>query len=126
MWQTYMILNEVESVFHSLKSGLGLRPVFQQIPGRAKDHQFISVLAYQAVWAVCVLCNRLKGNYYHDSWTTLRHQLSMITRTTTTFKCRDVHTLHVRKTASTDTDQAAIYDAMGIAASFRTLQKTIV
>ncbi len=123
MWRTYMTLTEVESVFRCLKSELGLRPVFHQKPRRAKGHLLISVLAYQAV---CLLRTRLKSKGYHDSWTTLRHHLSTITRTTTTFERRDGRTLHVRKTVGADADQAAIYDAMGIVVPPRNLQKTIV
>ena len=123
MWRTYMTLTEAESVFRALKSELGLRPVYHQKQHRANGHLFISVLAYQAV---CVLRTRMKANGWHDSWTTIRNVLGTITRTTTSFERRDGRTLHVRKTATADADEAAIYAAMGITAPPRNLQKTIV
>lgn len=123
MWRTYMTLTEVEAVFRSLKSELGLRPVYHQLQHRANGHLFISVLAYQAV---CVLRTRMKGSGVRDSWTTVRNALATITRTTTSFERQDGRTLHVRKTAAADADEAAIYAAMGIAAPPRNLQKTIV
>ena len=123
MWRTYMTLTEVESVFRALKSELGLRPVYHQKQHRANGHLFISVLAYQAV---CVLRTRMKANGLHDSWTTIRNLLGTITRTTTSFERRDGRTLHVRKTATADADEAAIYAAMDIAVPPRNLQKTIV
>ena len=123
MWQTYMTLTEVEAVFRSLKSELGLRPVYHQKQHRANGHLLISVLAYQAV---CVLRTRMKANGCHDSWTTVRNELGNLTRTTTTFKRKDDRTLHVRKTATADADQAALYKAMGIAPPSRNIQKTVV
>ncbi len=123
MWRTYMTLTEVEAVFRALKSELGLRPVYHQKQLRANGHLLISVLAYQGV---CVLRTRMKGKGMHDSWTTIRNALGTITRTTTSFERRDGRTLHVRKTATADADEAAIYAAMGIGAPPRNLQKTIV
>ena len=49
LWRTYTLLTDLEAVFRSLKSELGLRPVFHQTPTRAEGHLFITVLAYQAV-----------------------------------------------------------------------------
>ncbi len=36
MWRTYLRLTEVEAVFRSLKSELGLRPVFHRKPERCE------------------------------------------------------------------------------------------
>ncbi|MDE0309806.1 MAG: transposase [Acidiferrobacterales bacterium] len=123
MWRTYMTLSEVEAVFRSLKSELGLRPVYHQKQHRANGHLLITVLAYQAV---CVLRTRMKANGCHDSWTTVRDALCTITRTTSSFERKDGRMLHVRITASADADQAATYKAMGIAPPPRKLHTTIV
>ena len=40
------MLTDVESVFCSLKSELGLRPVYHRKQVRSDGHLFISVLAY--------------------------------------------------------------------------------
>lgn len=122
LWRTYALLTEVESVFRSLKSELGLRPVYHQKQHRADGHLFISVIAYQAAWT---LRARLKANGRADSWTTIRNELRSITRTTTRFERQDGRALHVRKTASADAVQAEIYRAMGISAPPRNLRKTI-
>ncbi len=45
LWRTYTMLTNLESVFRSLKTDLGLRPVFHQIDARVEGHLFISVLA---------------------------------------------------------------------------------
>ena len=49
LWKTYVTLTDIEAVFRSLKSELGLRPIFHHKQHRADGHLFISVLAYQAV-----------------------------------------------------------------------------
>jgi len=49
LWHTYTMLTDLEAVFRSLKSELGLRPVFHQTTERVSAHLFISVLAYHVV-----------------------------------------------------------------------------
>ena len=49
LWRTPIILTELESVFRSLKTDLGLRPVFHRIDRRVEGQLFISVLAYHFV-----------------------------------------------------------------------------
>jgi len=46
-WRHYIQLTEPETVFRSLKSELGLRPIHHQLESRCKAHLWISVLAYQ-------------------------------------------------------------------------------
>ena len=45
MWRTYTMLTDLEAVFRSLKSELGLRPIHHQITDRVAGHLFITVLA---------------------------------------------------------------------------------
>ncbi|MCL4448150.1 MAG: transposase [Actinobacteria bacterium] len=45
IWNLYMTLVRVEEAFRSLKSDLGLRPVYHQLAERTAAHLFISVLA---------------------------------------------------------------------------------
>jgi transposase len=46
LWRTYTMLTDIESVFRSLKSKLGLRPVYHSKEDRSHGHLFITVLAY--------------------------------------------------------------------------------
>ena len=64
LWRTYIMLTELESVFRSLKTDLGLRPVFHQIDRRVEGHFFISVLAYHFVHTLRL---QLKAHGIHDS-----------------------------------------------------------
>ena len=43
MWRTYIMLTDLEAVFHSLKSELGLRPIFHQKPHRGHLSAGLSV-----------------------------------------------------------------------------------
>jgi transposase len=54
LWYTYTLLTDLEAVFRSLKSELGLRPVFHHKTGRISAHLFISVLAYHLVHIIRV------------------------------------------------------------------------
>ncbi len=49
LWHTYTLLTDLEAVFRSLKSELGIRPVYHQVTERVTGHLFISVLAYHLV-----------------------------------------------------------------------------
>jgi hypothetical protein len=94
LWRTYIMLTELESVFRSLKTDLGLRPVFHRIDRRVEGHLFISVLAYHFVHTLRM---QLKAHGIHDSWNTLRQTMGTQQRVTVTLKRRDGRTLHVRK-----------------------------
>jgi transposase len=46
LWTRYVQLTQIESVFRSLKSELGIRPVYHQLEHRADAHLLIAFLAY--------------------------------------------------------------------------------
>ena len=94
LWRTYTMLTNLESVFRSLKTDLGLRPVFHQIDRRVEGHLFISVLAYHFVH---MLRLQLKAKGINDSWETLRQTMATQRRVTATLKRRNGRTVHVRK-----------------------------
>jgi len=114
LWQTYTMLTDLEAVFRSLKSELGLRPVYHHKEDRAEGHLFITVLAYQAVQ---VLRKKLKVEGITESWTSLRELFSVQQRVTATFKQRDGRTLHVRKTTVAEPKLQRLYNVLGLSAS---------
>ena len=111
LWRTYIMLTDLEAVFRSLKSELGLRPIYHSKEERTDGHLFISVLAFQFVQ---FLRTHLKAKGIHDSWSTLRETLTIQRRTTTSFRQRDARTLHVRKTSAPEPDLQKIYTALGL------------
>jgi transposase len=46
LWARYVLLTQIESVFRSLKSELGIRPIYHQLEHRADAHILIAFLAY--------------------------------------------------------------------------------
>ena len=123
LWRTYFTLTDLEAVFRSLKSELGLRPIYHHKPIRADGHLFITVIAYQLVQ---VIRTRLRQAGENASWTTLRRILEGQQRITATFRRADGRTLHVRKATRAEPPQQAIYDALGIESAPGGTRKTLV
>lgn len=111
MWRTYIQLTDVESVFRSLKSELGLRPVFHQLPERCKAHLWISVLAYQCVQ---YLRNGLKKAGIADSWSTLRTQLGAHHRVWSRLERKAGGHVHVEQNQQASAEVKAIFRALGV------------
>ena len=123
LWRTYFTLTDLEAVFRSLKSELGLRPIYHHKPIRAEGHLFITVIAYQLVQ---VIRRRLRESSETASWITLRRILEGQQRITATFRRADGATLHVRKATRAEPPQQAIYDALGIDPAPGGTRKTVV
>ncbi len=111
LWRTYTMLTDLESVFRSLKSELGLRPVFHSKENRSDGHLFITVLAYQCVQMIRL---NLKKAGINDSWTQLRQTLAVQCRVTTSLRRKDGRTIHVRKSTRPEPELMAIYQALTI------------
>ena len=111
LWGTYMMLTDLESVFRSLKSELGLRPVFHSKEDRSDGHLFITVLAYQCVQ---LLRTKLRAAGIHESWTSLRQTLCVQRRVTASMRRSDGGMIHLRKSTVAEPALKAIYDALGV------------
>jgi len=125
LWQTYTMLTDLESVFRSLKSELGLRPIFHHKEERAEGHLFITVLAYQAIQALRLKL-KMAGDEDNFSWKRLREIFGVQQRITATFKQRDNKTLHVRKATVAEPTLKKLYDKLEISSSPGGIQKMIV
>jgi hypothetical protein len=123
LWRTYVMLTDLESVFRSLKTDLGLRPVFHQMQRRVEGHLFISVLAYHFVH---MLRTQLKNQGIDDSWATLRETLSAQRRVTVTLTRRDGRTVHVRKASRPEPRHQTINDILGHAPNPGGTHRTVI
>ena len=127
LWRTYTTLTDLEAVFRSLKSELGLRPIYHRKPLRAEGHLFITVIAYQLVQVIRKrLAERGSRGCRSAGWITLRRTLAGRQRVTATFKRADGRTLHVRKATRPEPRQRAILNALGIESSAGGTQKMVV
>ena len=122
LWHTYSMLTDLESVFRSLKSELGLRPIFHHKEERSEGHLFITVLAYQLVQAIR---RKLKNKGIKLGWTSLRNILSVQQRVTASFSQRDGQTLNIRKATKAEKELSDIYEALGITAAPGGVKKMI-
>ena len=111
LWKTYTMLTDLEAVFRSLKSELGLRPIHHQIAKRVSGHLFITVLAYHLVHTIRF---RLKQMNNHSSWSSLRKILSTQNRVTVSMQCKNGSTVHVRKSTRPEPNQQEIYSGLGL------------
>lgn len=112
LWRTYSMLTDLEAVFRSLKSELGLRPVFHHKADRADGHLFITVLAYQFVQ---IIRRHLRMHNITASWPILRHWLGGQVRVTAVFQRPDGHALHLRKATRPEGRHLEICQALGMA-----------
>ena len=117
------MLTDLEGVFRSLKSELGLRPVYHHTEDRVDGHLFITVLAYQFVQ---IIRKHLQEHGIQGRWSTLREILGVQRRITASFRRTDGRSLHVRKATRPETDLAEIYQALNINPLPGGVQKTIV
>lgn len=111
LWRTYIMLTDLEAVFRSLKSDLGLRPIYHHKEERVDGHLFITVLAYQLVQ---VIRRQLQAAGINDSWKTLRDTMAGQCRVTASFRKQDQGAIHIRKATRAEPSQLVIYRALNL------------
>jgi len=111
LFDIFSMLTDIEDAFRSMKSDLGLRPVYHQNERRADGHLFITVLAYHVLHAIRFKL-RQQGITY--SWPVIRKGLSTHVRITTTMKRDDGKMIHIRKSSRPEPFHIRIYDALNL------------
>jgi len=123
IWKIYMMLTRVETGFRTLKSDLGLRPVYHQKEHRCEGHIFITILAYHLLqWIEHGL--RIRGEYM--SWASVRRLLQTHAYTTITCPSKDGKVHHIRTPGTPDSAQSKIYDLLNIDVNKLPRPKTIL
>ena len=117
------MLTEIEATFRSLKSELGLRPVYHQKEERVTGHLFITLLAYHLVHT---LRYQLKQQGIDLSWDSIRNIMSTQQRITLTLPTDENKIIHLRTTTKAELRQKQIYDALGIKPDLIGKYKTII
>ena len=123
LWHTYTMLTELEAVFRSLKSELGLRPIYHHKSKRVDGHLFISVLAYHLVHTLRV---QLKAQGIHLSWESLRRELAGQERVTVVLRREDGKIYHIRKSTRPEPRQQVLYNALGLPHLPGKTEKTLI
>jgi transposase len=123
MFDIFAMLTDIEDTFRSMKSELGLRPVYHQKEYRCDGHLFITVLAYHVAHAIRV---QLRKQGIADSWATIRKGLATHIRITTTVKRDDGKVIHIRKSTRSEPFHRKIYDALHLSHRPGKTIKTII
>jgi len=105
------MLTEIEATFRSLKTDLGLRPVYHHKENRVTGHLFITLLAYHLVHT---LRYQLKQQGIQLSWDSIRNIMSTQQRITITLPTDDHKTIHLRTTTQAEARQKQLYAALNI------------
>jgi transposase len=105
------MLTEIEATFRSLKTDLGLRPVYHHKEDRVTGHLFITILSYHLVHS---LRHQLKQQGIHLSWDSISNIMSTQQRITITLPTDDSKTIHLRTTTQAEARQKQIYAALSI------------
>ncbi len=122
IWRIYTTLTDVESAFRSLKSELGLRPIYHQKQERVDAHLFISILAYHLLHTIR---HQLKLQSIDSSWQTIRQIFSTQVRIMTTMRLENNKLLSVRRTSKATPEQVVIYKSLGMNSQPGHTEKTI-
>jgi transposase len=123
LWTTYLMLTEIEATFRSLKTDLGMRPVYHQKQDRVTGHLFITLLAYHLVQT---LRFQLKQQGISLSWDSIRKLMSTQQRLTITLPTDDHKIIRLRTTTQPNFRQQQIYSALNIKADPVGKCKTII
>ncbi len=111
IWKLYMTLTRVEAGFRTLKTDLGLRPIFHHREDRCDSHIFITVLAYRILhWVEYML--RQKED--RRSWATIRRILQTHCYTTVVCPAEDGTIHHIRIPGTPEGEHLNIYQTLGV------------
>jgi len=111
LFDIFSMLTDIEDAFRSMKSELGLRPVYHQKERRVDGHLFITVLAYHVLHTIRF---KLGKRGMMQSWSTIRKGLSTHMRITTAMKREDGKMIHIRKSTRPEPFHVQIYDALNL------------
>ena len=105
----YTTLTNVEDSFRSMKSDLGMRPVYHYKDAGIKAHLYITVLAYHVMQ---FLRHLLRAQGIHIRWTRLRERLATHVRVTTSFTNERGKRIFIRNSSQPDLFASTIYQAL--------------
>ncbi len=109
--QTYWQLGEIERTFRTMKSDLGLRPIYHSRDLRIEAHLFLSILAFHAAH---LIRSRLRTVDIHSSWGTLKVKLNQMHRVTTVLPQNATHCTLLKKDQDLKPFHRKVFRAMGL------------
>ncbi|MFZ2445092.1 MAG: transposase, partial [Syntrophobacteraceae bacterium] len=113
LWTLYNTLTHIEGAFQSLKSELGLRPVFHRVSRRIEGHLFITVLAYHLL---AFIERKLRKNGIHRCWESIRTLMATKVRITVSLTNDRGERIHIRQTTEPEPFHKQIFSALELPA----------
>lgn len=106
--QIHRSLTMIEASFRSMKSDLGLRPIYHQNDVNSEAHLYITVIAYHFVTSIL---KQLQNNNINMTWNSIRNILSSQKRVTTTFNTKEGEIINVRTNSTPNLEQIKIHQS---------------
>jgi len=123
LWHTYVMLTDLEATFRSMKTELGMRPIYHRKEDRVTAHLFITLLAYHLAHTIRY---QLKAKGINLSWHSIRQLLSTMQRITIAMPTQDQKMVYVRTTTKSEPLQQKIFDALNMSTDLIGNVKTII
>ncbi len=123
IYRIYTSLTKVEDSFRSLKTDLGIRPVYHQLEKRTKGHLFISVLAYYLLSAIEAT---LEKNGNHSRFSSIKETLSTHQRATVRVTTEDDVVYSIRSSGTPEPKHKEIYQTLGVKDPLRKIKRPAV
>ena len=111
IWELYNTLTQVEYAFRSLKTDLGMRPVYHHQADRTRGHLFISVLAYHLL--ICIE-NQLRDQGDTRKWESIKDALATHCRTTIIMHNDKNQVHHIRTSGQKEAVHEDIYRKLNV------------
>ena len=111
LWSLYTTLSLVEESFRSLKSDLGLRPMYHRKDRRLEGHVFISVCAYHLLATIQRL---LRKEGIVNNWEVIRMRMGSQCRVTVSMTNDKGERINIRQTTEPESFHREVYRALGM------------
>ncbi|MDD4401752.1 MAG: transposase [Desulfitobacteriaceae bacterium] len=111
IWELYNTLTQVEYAFRSLKTDLGMRPVYHHQADRTRGHLFISVLADHLL--ICIE-NHLRDQGDTRKWESIKDALASHCRTTIIMNNDKNQVHHIRISGQKEAVHDDIYRKLNV------------
>ncbi len=111
LWSLYTTLTLVEESFRSLKSDLGLRPMYHRKDRRLEGHLFISVCAYHLP---ATIQRQLRKEGIVHNWEIIRMRMASQCRVTASITNDKEQRFHIRQTTEPESFHREVYRALGM------------
>ena len=122
LWSLYTTLTLVEESFRSLKSDLGLRPMYHRKDRRLEGHLFISVCAYHLLAAIQ---RQLRKEGIVHRLEIIRMRMASQCRVTASMTNVKGERIHIRQTTEPESFHREVYRALGMHPKPLQTQKTV-